>query len=107
MQHALMRTWEDWLAEETAAGRGLENEEAERLPIDVRHYEAAGTIDGALSQDANAAHVQVWGSGLRLQTLLGRAPSPDERWSGEPTRFGELALRLWSPLLSHEQLLAL
>ncbi len=54
-------------------------------------------------EDANAAHVQVWGSGVPLSRLLLAAPGPDERWAGEPTRFGELALRLWAPLLDHEQ----
>jgi WD40 repeat protein len=39
MQHALMRTWENWNAH--AAG-----------PVDVPDYEAAGTISRALSDDA-------------------------------------------------------
>ena len=36
------------------------------------------------------------------ETLLAPTP-PDETWGGEPHRFGELAVRLWSPLLEHEQ----
>jgi len=44
MQHALMRTWDYW-AEHRADGE----------PMDLRHYEAIGTIKGALSQHAEEA----------------------------------------------------
>lgn len=43
LQHALMRTWDEW---ERAGGIG---------PIDLRHYEAAGGLAGALARDAEAA----------------------------------------------------
>ncbi|MDQ3744833.1 MAG: AAA family ATPase [Acidobacteriota bacterium] len=49
MQHAMMRTWEDWL-EESKGKSGVEPG-----PIDLRHYENVGTIKGALSKDADAA----------------------------------------------------
>jgi hypothetical protein len=42
MQHALMRTWEDW-------------ERAKEGPIDLANYEAVGTIKDALSMDADKA----------------------------------------------------
>jgi hypothetical protein len=42
MQHALMRTWEDW--ERTREG-----------PIDLANYESVGTIKDALSRDADSA----------------------------------------------------
>jgi hypothetical protein len=42
LQHALMRTWDNWQSD----GRG---------PIDVVHYEAIGTMHDALSRDAEAA----------------------------------------------------
>src|SRR5690606_17957848 len=42
LQHALMRTWERWKREGTG-------------PLDSAHYEAVGTVDRALSQDASAA----------------------------------------------------
>jgi ABC-type Fe3+/spermidine/putrescine transport system ATPase subunit len=42
MQHALMRTWENW--QQTKAG-----------PIDLAHYEAVGTLKDALSRDADRA----------------------------------------------------
>jgi uncharacterized RDD family membrane protein YckC len=43
LQHALQRTWAEWQA---AGGLG---------PLDLRHYEAAGRIEGALDQDAEKA----------------------------------------------------
>src|SRR5581483_32699 len=42
MQHALMRTWEDWQRASTGA-------------LDLTHYENVGTIKDALSKDAEAA----------------------------------------------------
>jgi WD40 repeat protein/flagellar biosynthesis GTPase FlhF/energy-coupling factor transporter ATP-binding protein EcfA2 len=44
LQHALMRTWEDWKAD---------HEEGE--PIDLRHYEAIGGMGEALSRHADEA----------------------------------------------------
>jgi len=43
LQHALLRTWDAWSAD----GR--------RGPIDLRHYQTAGGIDGALNEDAEGA----------------------------------------------------
>lgn len=60
MQHALMRTWEEWEKEEQRAGEveAQENSKSEirnqRL-LDVQHYAAVGTIKDALSRDANSA----------------------------------------------------
>jgi energy-coupling factor transporter ATP-binding protein EcfA2 len=42
MQHALMRTWDEW----------LKSDDAE---LDLNHYEAVGTINDALSRDAEKA----------------------------------------------------
>lgn len=44
LQHALMRTWSRWLADHEQ-GEGL----------DLRHYEAIGTLQGALSRHAEEA----------------------------------------------------
>ena|GEM_PF-1732268 len=53
MQHAMMRTWENWLEE---SKRG-EQEGRKRGPLDLRHYENIGGFEGALSMDAdNALH---------------------------------------------------
>lgn len=49
-------------------------------------------------------HRYAWGDGLPLTDLLTAAPLPDENWRGEPSRFGELACRLWAPLLNAEQI---
>lgn len=44
LQHALMRTWDEW-----------ERHHADGEPIDLRHYEAVGTMTEALSQHAEEA----------------------------------------------------
>jgi WD40 repeat protein/energy-coupling factor transporter ATP-binding protein EcfA2 len=44
LQHAMMRTWERHQAD-AASGQ----------PVDIRHYELAGTLSSALEQDADAA----------------------------------------------------
>ncbi|HKG12347.1 MAG TPA: hypothetical protein VKB12_03380, partial [Pyrinomonadaceae bacterium] len=44
LQHALMRTWENWAADH-----------AEGEPVDLRHYEAVGTMADALSRHADEA----------------------------------------------------
>jgi hypothetical protein len=48
LQHALMRTWDAWAADH-AAGE----------PLDLRHYEAIGTIAQALSQHADEAWAEL------------------------------------------------
>ncbi|MBL8192166.1 MAG: ATP-binding protein [Acidobacteria bacterium] len=64
MQHALMRTWEQWQKRAFVvppSGGGDSESEANRLkaqlrtPLDVEHYEAVGTLTEALSRDAEAA----------------------------------------------------
>jgi energy-coupling factor transporter ATP-binding protein EcfA2 len=62
MQHALMRTWEEWemgRGGDGATGRGDDPQSAIRNPqsgqVDLPHYEAAGGINDALSKDAEAA----------------------------------------------------
>jgi len=47
MQHALMRTWDCWLGDHN------ENE-----PLDLRHYEATGGMDEALSRHADEVHAE-------------------------------------------------
>jgi len=65
MQHALMRTWEEW--EREATGRRDDSREGrddnpqsqspnpQSIQVDLPHYEAAGGIKDALSKDAEAA----------------------------------------------------
>jgi len=45
LQHSLMRTWSYW-----------SDEHKEDEPLDLRHYNAIGTLKGALSQHANEAY---------------------------------------------------
>ena len=49
-------------------------------------------------ENADAAHVAVWGAGAPLDVLLGE-PRPGEEYDGETTRLGALAMRLWRPML--------
>ncbi|GGL99784.1 exodeoxyribonuclease V subunit gamma [Nakamurella endophytica] len=51
-------------------------------------------------EDADHSHVRVWGR-RTLTDLMAARPADDERWTGEQSRFGELARRLWTPLLEH------
>lgn len=74
-----------------------------------------GTVDDALrkagfdwddgrypGECSDPAHARVWGPGAGLPGL-GEPPRAGEEHPGETTRFGALALRLWSPLLTSEQ----
>ncbi len=62
------------------------------------------TITG---EQADPAHVLVWGEDAPLRTLTDTGPHDDElgdeRWD-ESRRFGVLARRLWEPLLDAERL---
>jgi exodeoxyribonuclease V gamma subunit len=53
-------------------------------------------------ENAAPAHERVWGSNAALGVLLG-PPRPGEERTGEPTRLGAYAARLWEPMLRFEQ----
>lgn len=53
-------------------------------------------------ENADPAHVRVWGSHTRLDVLLDPT-RPGEELPGEPTRLGAYAARLWEPMLRFEQ----
>ena len=57
-------------------------------------------------EDKELEHVQLLGGVLSLEQLLARPPSAEETaWGTEqPSRFGAWALRLWTGLLAHEEL---
>ena len=57
---------------------------------------------GAPGEDADPAHVRVFGEHAPVEVLLGD-PGPDESWSPEPHRLGRLAGRVWGPLLESER----
>ncbi len=55
-------------------------------------------------EDAEGWHEQVWGRRAPLDALLAAPPHPDEQAAAETTRFGALAVRLWTPLRSAERI---
>ncbi len=70
---------------------------------------AAAAWDGEWNwpgEGEDGAHALVLGGVVPFDALLDQTPRPDEsgpEWEdNEPTRFGRLALRLWSGLLAHE-----
>ncbi|GAA3042219.1 exodeoxyribonuclease V subunit gamma [Pseudonocardia yunnanensis] len=58
--------------------------------------------NGAGAEQADDAHVRVWGRAPGPDVLIG----PGDPGS-EPTRFGSLAMRLWAPLLTAEDVVRL
>ncbi|WP_151083770.1 exodeoxyribonuclease V subunit gamma [Nocardioides cynanchi] len=62
-------------------------------------YEWSSSFGG--DRDADAA-VRVWGRGAALPGVA-EVPGPGEEFAGETSRFGALALRVWSPLIQAEQ----
>jgi exodeoxyribonuclease V gamma subunit len=55
-------------------------------------------------EDKELEHQLVFGRVLTFDELLRFVPLEDECWSADPSRFGQLARRLWGGLLDHEQL---
>jgi exodeoxyribonuclease V gamma subunit len=54
-----------------------------------------------VGEDAERAHVRVWGPRAPFEVLLG-SPRLGEEMPGEDTRLGALAARLWLPVLAAE-----
>jgi exodeoxyribonuclease V gamma subunit len=54
-----------------------------------------------VGDDAERAHVRVWGPRAPFELLLG-SPRPGEEMPGEDTRLGALAARLWLPVCAAE-----
>jgi len=50
------------------------------------------------------SHAYVWGDKPAFELLTATEPRDGERWPGETTRFGALACRLWTPVLTAERL---
>jgi exodeoxyribonuclease V gamma subunit len=82
--------------------------EARRAGGDARRAACSqwesGRFDG---EDADPEHVLAFGGRITFEDLLEEPPRDDERGPGwdaeEPTRFGRLAVRLWTPLLDVEE----
>jgi hypothetical protein len=84
LQHALMRTWNFWLQDR-------KNGE----PIDLRHYDAAGTMSDALSRHADEAYDELPDEKRRsLAEKLFKSlteKGPDNREIRRPSRVKEIA----------------
>ncbi len=84
LQHALMRTWSYW-----ARFRDYEEE-----PLDLKHYEAIGTMKEALSMHANEAYDELDEEQQRIAEILFKAIT-EKRGENfgirRPTRLGEIA----------------
>jgi WD40 repeat protein/energy-coupling factor transporter ATP-binding protein EcfA2 len=83
LQHALMRTWENW-SDDHAAGE----------PLDLRHYEAVGTMSEALSRHADEAYHELPDErSRRLAEKVFKAlteKGEDNREVRRPTELGKL-----------------
>jgi len=80
MQHALMRTWENW-------------QHANQGPIDLANYEAVGTIKDALSKDADKALVGMTAEELRVTERMFQALTDTDARSRRirrPAHLGEI-----------------
>lgn len=84
LQHALMRTWSYW-----ANYRDVDDE-----PVDLKHYEAIGTMSEALSMHANEAYDELTESQKHICEVLFKAIT-EKRGENfgirRPTRLNEIA----------------
>lgn len=84
LQHALMRTWDYW-----AHFKDYEEE-----PLDIKHYEAIGTMAEALSMHANEAYDELSSQEQRICESLFKAITEKRGGSygiRRPTKLGEIA----------------
>ncbi|GAA0192032.1 hypothetical protein GCM10009122_54760 [Fulvivirga kasyanovii] len=84
LQHSLMRTWSYW-----SNYRDFEDE-----PVDIKHYEAIGTMSEALSMHANEAYDELTDDQKHICESLFKAIT-EKRGENfgirRPTRLGEIA----------------
>lgn len=84
LQHALMRTWSYW----------TQYKDYEEEPVDLKHYEAIGTMSEALSQHANEAFDELTEEQKRICEVLFKAITEKRGESfgiRRPTRLNEIA----------------
>jgi tetratricopeptide (TPR) repeat protein len=85
LQHALMRTWDLWI-----------NDRRNGEAIDLRHYEAVGTMSDALSRHADEAYTELPDD--RSRALAERIfkslteKGPDNREIRRPTKVSEISV---------------
>lgn len=84
LQHALMRTWSYW----------TQYKDYEEEPVDLKHYEAIGTMTEALSQHANEAFEELTEEQKRICEVMFKAIT-EKRGENfgirRPTRLNEIA----------------
>lgn len=84
LQHALMRTWSYWTHYKDYEGE----------PVDLKHYEAIGTMAEALSQHANEAYDELTEEQKRICEVMFKAIT-EKRGENfgirRPTRLNEIA----------------
>ncbi len=84
LQHALMRTWSYW----------TEYKDYEDEPVDLKHYEAIGTMSEALSQHANEAFDELTEDQKRICEVMFKAIT-EKRGENfgirRPTKLNEIA----------------
>jgi WD40 repeat protein/energy-coupling factor transporter ATP-binding protein EcfA2 len=83
LQHALLRTWDCW-----------EDDHTPGEPLDLRHYEAIGTMGEALSRHAEEAFGELDATGQALAEKLFKAltdKGTDDRGIRHPAPLGEIA----------------
>jgi len=82
LQHALMRTWGFWEETHTPGE-----------PLDLRHYDAVGRMERALSNHADEAFAELDGRGQRIAQVLFKALTDRDnegRGVRRPTSVGEI-----------------
>ncbi len=82
-----------------AGARRRHGDQVDPLAQAVKMWRTDRYSRGGAGEDADPAHVRVFGEGAGIDVLLG-PPRPDEQWSDEPHRLGQLAWRVWEPLLA-------
>ncbi len=83
LQHVLMRTWDYW----------VENREGVE-PMDLRHYQAVGKIEEALSLHANEAYDELTSREKEIAEILFKTiteKSQDNKGMRKPARLGLIA----------------
>jgi WD40 repeat protein len=83
LQHALMRTWDHWVA----------NHEAGE-PVDIRHYNAIGRVAQALAQHANEAYDELSTRNKQIAEILFKnitEKNQENRGMRRPCRLGLVA----------------
>jgi energy-coupling factor transporter ATP-binding protein EcfA2 len=84
LQHALMRTWSYW----------TQNKDYDGEALDLKHYEAIGTMSEALSQHANEAYDELDDEQKRICEIMFKAIT-EKRGENfgirRPTRLNEMA----------------